>query len=148
MGKYVRRDGGGGRRTRVPAARMRNQGTQGDDCKVGRKVKTEDCMKGLLLIIVLLLCFTPSGVQADGVKDPVYPPYCWISPTGSNLWYVCGSEEAFNANCVQRMEFAMHQVDQVIISGTKPTKEIIDAWNRAKHDCWKDFEQERASHAH
>ena len=102
----------------------------------------------LRFLILMFGLFLPTLAFADGLKEPVYPPYCWIQPTGSTLWYPCGSEEAFNANCVQRMEFAMHQADQFVTSGSKIPDAVLKSWTRAKHDCWKEYEQERLHHIH
>lgn len=32
---------------------------------------------------------TPCTLQG-GVEEPTYPPYAWVSPHGSKLWYPAG----------------------------------------------------------
>ena len=27
-----------------------------------------------------------------GVLEPTYPPYCWVQPPNSELWYPCGQK--------------------------------------------------------
>jgi hypothetical protein len=98
-----------------------------------------------LLMLFLLTPFAPL-VYAEGLKEPVYPPYCWAQPAHSDLWYPCGSEEAFNANCVQRMDFAMHKVDPYL--GKEVPEAILKSWDRVKHDCWKEYAEERSTHLH
>lgn len=36
-------------------------------------------------IILTILILLPVSVIAHGLKEPVYPPYCWVQPPGSDL---------------------------------------------------------------
>jgi len=79
-----------------------------------------------------------------GLKEPVYPPYCWVQPPGSDLWYECNSDGAKLAECANLMELAMKGVDPFIQDPSrKTTKEeelrIKKVWERAKNTCWTEL---------
>lgn len=117
-------------------------------------------MKTLILTLSLLLCAV--GISyAQGQKEPTYPPYCWVQPGGdeNELWYPCGTNEVKVLHCNKLMDIAMHGVDpylQFLESGlptfTPEEKDkytrALYAWNRIKHECWKEYEEERLDGMH
>lgn len=108
------------------------------------------------LFLSLLIVFCGGGwslAMAHGVKEPVYPPYCWVQPTGSILWYECGSEEALMVDCLKLMESAMKGVDPFVTdpsltSTQEETVRIKKVWERAKTSCWSDLKDKQTQHYH
>lgn len=116
-------------------------------------------MRAFIIAACLLLGIAGTSYAAGGQKEPTYPPYCWQQPAGSELWYPCGAEEAKVAHCANLMETAMHKIDpylQFLETGipkfTPEEKDKYDralyTWNRIKHECWKDYEEERLQPQH
>jgi hypothetical protein len=97
-------------------------------------------LPGLLILTVLLLV---THAHAAGLKEPVYPPYCWVQPTGQDLWYTCDSEEAKDKACLNLMESAMKAREQEPI--TEQTQKL---WDRAKNFCWSDLKDKQPQHYH
>lgn len=95
-----------------------------------------------------------------GLKEPTYPPYCWVQPPGSKLWYECGSEEAQMIDCLKLMESAMKAVDPYVPSveelkampilqeERKKATHILKLWDRAKNFCWSDLKDLQPQHYH
>lgn len=91
-----------------------------------------------------------------GQKEPIYPPYCWLQPTGASLWYPCGSEEALDKACLNLMELAMkafeedlnasHPIDSKL--SDRVQESTIKLWNRAKATCWSDLKDSQEKHYH
>jgi len=102
-----------------------------------------------MLILSIVLYTTIS--YAEGLKEPVYPPYCWVQPPDSELWYPCNSEESKDVNCLHLMETAMKAVDPYIDSMSLPEdirERILKLWDRAKNSCWSDLKDEQPQHYH
>lgn len=106
------------------------------------------------LCLLLSLAFIGTTYAGGGQEEPTYPPYCWNQVTGGKLWYPCGSEELRVAHCANLMETAMVKIDpylQFAESDTltmtpreqKEYKSALYVWNRIKHECWKEYEEER-----
>ena len=117
-------------------------------------------MKAFIVAMFVLVGVGIASVSyAGGQKEPTYPPYCWQQPTGSELWYPCGDEGAKVAHCATLMETAMVKIDPYLqfvepgITNFPPEEKdkftkALYAWNRIKHECWKEYEQERLEGSH
>mgnify|MGYP001610667336 CR=1 FL=1 len=114
-------------------------------------------MKAAILLAccgVLLLGCQTKVVELHtygGVEEPTYPPYCWNQPSGSALWYPCGSETLKLANCVYLMELAMKDVDPYLDSMSLPEvkrETVLKLWDRAKNSCWSDLKNLQPQHYH
>ena len=108
-------------------------------------------MKFLLLSFFLVLFTTPTW--AHGLKEPVYPPYCYVQPPGSELWYECGSEEAQMIDCLKLMELAMKAIDPYIkdftlLDNEEKVRRDLKLWDRAKNSCWSDLKNLQPQHYH
>lgn len=111
-------------------------------------------MKLLLSFLILFLGLVSYDAGAhQGVKEPVYPPYCWVQPNGQELWYPCGSDEAKQADCLALMETAMKAVDP-FVQDTDKTRAVEEAlpikkvWDRAKNQCWSDLKDRQPQQYH
>jgi hypothetical protein len=98
----------------------------------------------LLIALIILAGIWGGAIYAHGLKEPVYPPYCWVQPTGSELWYTCDSEEANMAQCLNLMEAAMKNVDPFVQDPNKSTTaeettRIKKQWERTKLECWSEL---------
>ena len=117
----------------------------------------------LMLCSLLTACQTIPSIEIHtygGVKEPTYPPYCWVQPPGGVLWYPCDSEDAKLADCVNLMELAMKAVDPYVPSiallkampildeGKEKGGQILKLWDRAKNSCWSDLKDARPQHYH
>lgn len=106
---------------------------------------------GVLGISGLSSC-TPRPISTPvlsiGQSEPIYPPYCWVQPSGSDLWYPCGSEAVKDKECLNLMELAMKAVEADIKDGNTPKDSTVKLWNRAKQTCWSDLKDLQEKHYH
>lgn len=105
-------------------------------------------MKYLLILLFLLL--PPTSSMAVGLKEPVYPPYCWVQPPNNELWYPCDSKEGQDANCLQLMELAMRAIDGHLnnVTDDKELSKSMKLWERAKTTCWPELRDTQPQHYH
>lgn len=101
--------------------------------------------RALIAGTVLSLLF-PYLSFAEGLKEPVYPPYCWVQIQNSDLWYPCDSKEAQDANCLLLMETAMTAVDQD--NHWRDNSKTMKLWERAKNTCWSTLKDNQPQHYH
>jgi hypothetical protein len=116
-----------------------------------------------LIFTVISLWFPPFSradlYPVEGLKDPVYPPYCWVQPPGSELWYPCDSPEAADVNCLHLMELAMKALDPFvpslehanmlpILDDPDRYQSLLKLWTRVKETCWSDLKDAQPKHFH
>jgi hypothetical protein len=118
-----------------------------------KRLKTYLWCLGLTLVMA-------APLWAEGLKEPVYPPYCWVQPPGSELWYQCDSEEAKDKACLNLMEQAMKAVNPYVPSveflkalpilqeDRATAGRILRLWDRAKNSCWPELRDALPQHFH
>ena len=99
-------------------------------------------------MLTLAVCGINDAHAHQGLKEPVYPPYCWVQPANQELWYPCATEEAKAANCLSLMETAMKAVDSTITSQEPVTTQALKVWDRTKNECWSDLKDNQPQHYH
>lgn len=105
---------------------------------------------GVLVVLASLVAFV-LVTKAEGLKEPVYPPYCYVQPPDSDLWYPCDSPEAKMADCNKLMETAMRAVDPYLDNMSlpeNPRDKVLKVWDRAKNSCWSDLKDLQPQHYH
>jgi len=109
----------------------------------------------------LILCGTGHAAvyPVDGLKEPVYPPYCWVQLPNSELWYPCDSKEVREQNCLRLMERAMKAIDPFvpslehanmlpIMDDPEQYQNLLKLWNRVKQECWSELKDAPSQHYH
>jgi len=110
----------------------------------------QNCKRHLRVSLLLTLFIVGLALPcwAEGVKEPTYPPYCWVQPPGTDLWYPCDSGDAKLADCVHLMELAMKALDGSALGPSLQEDKVFKLWERAKNSCWSDLKDLQPQHYH